>query len=405
MRYSLGILLGMSLLPLLGACETEEDQAAGVVTFEGAIYGGDAADKPHHYATVAFVSRSGDSVTREAWCSGTLVAPDVVVTAAHCLDTARGGRTFRTISPSRLAVFFGEDVQTDPNGVFVWASATLIHPDYNRRELLDDIALVRLSTPVVGGVTVPGLPDSLGLTQTDADNGTSLEFAGFGRTEVGYEDKLLHADGVIDGLGCTPDGCFGLDDPATQFSYLQQVAGPCFGDSGGPAYIQRGSSWYLAGLTSWGGDDCSGFGAFGVSTRVDAYEGWIAAFAGPTGPDCSDDGACNASCPAGDDPDCTTGPDCSDDGTCNASCPAGDDPDCTTGPDCSDDGACNASCPAGDDPDCAGAPFCGDGICGAGESCDGRGATDVCSDCNGKLNGKKSGRFCEVEGICVGKGC
>jgi hypothetical protein len=58
----------------------------------------------------------------------------------------------------------------------------------------------------------------------------------------------------------------------------------------------------------------------------------------------------------------------------------------------------------GGDPDC-GLSSCGDGICGAGESCDGRNGTSACSDCDGKTNGRPSGRFCYVEGVCEGPGC
>ncbi|MFT7579397.1 MAG: hypothetical protein ACI9MR_001061 [Myxococcota bacterium] len=425
--------------------------SGALVQYSGAIFGGSYADDTHQFATVALVTRSGSTIVREAWCSGTLVAPDVVVTAAHCLDVAKGGKRFATIAPSSVAVFVGIDVQSDADGVFYGVSDTVIYPSYDRRQLSDDIAMLRLSSPAAAQVVSP-LPPAKGITQGDVSNAASIEFAGFGETEVGYTDELLHADGVIGGLGCTVAGCYGQDDPATQFSYLQPAGGPCFGDSGGPAFLRRDGIWYLAGVTSWGGDNCAGPAAFGVSTRVDAFAGWISEFVGvsgpdcsadgvcnaacatgddadcDTGPDCSADGVCNAACAAGDDADCDTGPDCSADGVCNAACASGDDADCDTGPDCSADGVCNAACAAGDDADCDAGPdcsadgvcnaacasgddpdcavsTCGDGLCGAGESCDGRGATQACGDCAGKTNGKPSRRFCEVEGVCAGPGC
>lgn len=49
---------------------------------------------------------------------------------------------------------------------------------------------------------------------------------------------------------------------------------------------------------------------------------------------------------------------------------------------------------------------CGDGICGAGESCDGRASTEECAaDCPGRTGVKPSRRFCRVEGVCEGPGC
>jgi uncharacterized protein (TIGR03382 family) len=53
--------------------------------------------------------------------------------------------------------------------------------------------------------------------------------------------------------------------------------GPCFGDSGGPAFIYRGNRPYLAGVTSFGDENCS---LYGVSTRVDAYTAFVNQFTG-----------------------------------------------------------------------------------------------------------------------------
>ncbi len=47
------------------------------------------------------------------------------------------------------------------------------------------------------------------------------------------------------------------------------------GDSGGPAYIQSGGVYYVAGVTSGGTRDNAGLGDFSFDTRVDAYAAWI----------------------------------------------------------------------------------------------------------------------------------
>ncbi|MBT8493591.1 MAG: trypsin-like serine protease, partial [Deltaproteobacteria bacterium] len=56
------------------------------------IIGGVAPDQPHHDSVVSlhYGGQSG------IFCSGTLIADDVVLTAAHCLDISNGGPNFRT---------------------------------------------------------------------------------------------------------------------------------------------------------------------------------------------------------------------------------------------------------------------------------------------------------------------
>lgn len=333
--------LGLGL-SACGAPEVHELTVELPRNVEQPIFGGAVASGAFYDATVGLVQRSGGTLYRDTFCSGTLVTPDVVVTAAHCLDV--GKRKTRTASPDTLGVIVAIDALNDPNPYASAVVEAVIHPGYDSRQLLNDIGLLRLAAPVPASVAtpVPALPASLGFTASDV--GATLNFAGFGQTETGGSDVRMEVDGVLGGLGCTVAGCYGADDPATQISYEQQTAGPCFGDSGGPAFIDRGGQWYLGGVTSWGDNTCT---QFGVSTRVDAYQAWIDGFVGT-------------------DP--------------------GPEPEPTPEPD-------------------PGVDTCGDGVCGAGESCDGRGVTSACGDCAGKTNGKPSNRFCYVEGVCEGPGC
>ena len=324
------------------------------------IFGGVAADLPEHRAVVGLHPRSGNDVAAAPFCSGTLAAEDIVLTAAHCLDTATRGKSFRTMSPSAVAIYAGEQAATDPSPYLVAVVENLIHPAYDRRSNRNDIALMRLAVPVPAeeAGTVAPLPPAFGLT--DIDVGTlALDFAGYGRTETGTLGLKLHVDGILGGLGCDVTGCPSSGDAATQMSYGQPEGGPCNGDSGGPAFISRDGVPYLAGVTSYGDAGCV---VYGVSTRVDAFDSWISDFVSPPPP-----------------------PTCEADGVCDPACDAGADPDCEPPPP-----------PAG----------CGDGVCGAGESCDGRDGTAACSaDCAGQTGGKPSKRYCEVEGVCVGSGC
>lgn len=349
---------GLTALCLLAAGCIEE--APTTVTPGGhtvhPIFFGSAPDAPEHAAVIGIHQRSGDRISSGPFCSGTLITPEVVITAAHCLDTAKGGKSFRTASPDTVAVYFGDGVIFDDSPIVFPVSETLIHPGYDRSGLLNDIALMRLAIPQNDITPVPHLPAELGLD--NGDIGALINFAGFGVTENGTSGVKLQVDSNLDAFGCGVAGCFGGGDTATQFSYSQPDAGPCSGDSGGPAFISRGGSPFVAGLTSYGDQGCT---IYGVSTRVDAFDGFIDDFIGGGGVD--------------------PGPTCEADGVCEDGC--ADDPDCDLG-----------------------GGSCGDGICDAGESCDGRAGTASCSaDCAGRTGGRPSGRYCYVGGACEGPGC
>lgn len=270
------------LLPLallLPACAQSIDVVEGQGEFgqnSYEIFGGSAPYAPEHAATVALhqLTNNGSSVYVQPFCSGTLVAPNVILTAAHCLDVAATyASTFSTMPPSSLAIYVGDDPSVDILDHLYLASATLINPGYDRFALQNDIALVRISGTVTETSPIAPLPASLGFTS--ADIGSTINFAGFGQTETGSAGVKLQVDGVLGGLGCTVAGCPDAGFAASQISYAQATNGPCFGDSGGPAFLDRGGVPYVAGVTSYGDANCT---QYGVSTRVDAYESFISNF-------------------------------------------------------------------------------------------------------------------------------
>lgn len=89
-----------------------------------------------------------------AYCTGVLIAPDVVMTAAHCLFDPRS-RT--TVAPSDVR--FQADLRNGRASATLQAAAYVIHPEFDydgdtqAARVTKDLALVRLRTPAPGKLT------------------------------------------------------------------------------------------------------------------------------------------------------------------------------------------------------------------------------------------------------------
>lgn len=267
---------------VLGGCAAQDDgtqvldgwtvlDGMGPINRDAVIYRGDAPDAPEHDAVVSLHYRSGSSVYRTPFCTGTLIDQDVVLTAAHCLDEATGGSTYNEMETGELAIYVGDDPSVDLASHVYAVSDIEIYSSYNRVSIRNDAGLVRLTSDITEGYDpVPPLPASEGFSTSDI--GENLNFAGFGYTETGSYGEKMQVDLPLGGLGCTVSGCPTSGDSATQISYSQSGGyGPCSGDSGGPAFVTRGGVVYVGGITSWGDSACR---SYGVSTRVDAFESW-----------------------------------------------------------------------------------------------------------------------------------
>jgi secreted trypsin-like serine protease len=235
---------------------------------------------------MAYVINSLPGGTMQELCSGTVIAPNVVLTAAHCVaDTTTGitypaaeftvitgsadwsDTTARQVSGvSRVVVYPNVEWYTNPNGG--------THAD-------GDIALLQLSTPT----SAPAMP--LASDPADSalyDAGTGAAVAGWGLTDpadtvtptvLQWGDTVVQSTAWCVQQAADVGAVFDSFDQTCTINAPSDDVSTCNGDSGGPLVVVApdGSSLIELAVTSWD-ENCSTQNA-DFFTRVDVLAWWI----------------------------------------------------------------------------------------------------------------------------------
>jgi len=195
-------------------------------------------------------------------CTGTLVAPDVVITAGHCAE----------INPTEVIANTVD--YTAPDGDLITVKSTTAYPDWQHTY---DISVLVLEQPIPN---VTPRRVGTGCTFQELHSAMSVHLVGFGLTsESGTGDNTLLNEAmapVVDPDCSRGNGCHAQVAPGGEFVAGGDGTDSCFGDSGGPVYFDTPRGTVVIGAVSRGVDGAAmPCGGGGIYVRTDKIVKWI----------------------------------------------------------------------------------------------------------------------------------
>jgi hypothetical protein len=208
------------------------------------------------------------------FCSSTLVAPNWLLTAAHCVSTDRAFRAYP-----------GTDDLSQPREQFS-IKRIVVHPGFSSEKMQNDLALIELNHPWSGETAHLSFgleSDPPGLSEIDPHGRMLGLVLGFGYSFAESRDASTNSSSqlrevtvpYVNPARCSARYGEKVTDAQICAGFERGGADACRGFSGAPllAFTSHGCP-YVVGIVSWG-EECGRARGYGVYSRVSSYIDWI----------------------------------------------------------------------------------------------------------------------------------
>ena len=253
------------LVPILASCTSDSAVGPSAPPAEPSTIVFGSPDVANTYSNVAAVIVRAPDGRYFPFCTGTLIDPTVVLTAAHCtvyFETVLAPEGWTMYVSFRNLIAYGSSADAASTASLIPVTDAITNPDYSQRQSdVGDLALLFLAT-APAGVTPATLPTLGLLDELAAQNGlkgATFTVAGYGvqdRVVGGGPPVFTDANPVFRGYAV--ESFMALNKGYLRLSQNPSTgdAGACYGDSGGPNFLSLNGQLVLVAVTVTGDIPC-----------------------------------------------------------------------------------------------------------------------------------------------------